>query len=141
MPTPRSRDARTALPAHAHVAEQGGLSSSSSATVTLPSGKVITFRRLSGLDSCLLEQAMEEAGFTRLSGPGRATYIRCLALYAIEEIDGLLQSPPQDGAALKARLLSLADGDWDTLMTAYMTRAGMVPNDATFQPGGGATPR
>lgn len=143
MTQPRRHEARTALGADDMVVGRVRVppapsQTSASDTVTLPSGTVIKFRRLNGLDSALLEQQMEQAGFTGLTGPGRATYIRCLALYATETINGALQTPPQDAAALRMRLASLADSDWDALMAAYLRWTGGVPADATFPAGDGA---
>jgi|GEM_PF-3814816 len=110
-------------------------------TVTLSDGRLAKLRRLSGLDQTMLEQSMEQAGFVSLSGPGQATYLRCCAAYALLEINGQMQKPPDTGEQLKTRLASLLEEDWALLIAAYLKLAGMVPADKTFPAADGETTR
>lgn len=135
QPQSRQRNVRLLPPGHAAPPTVGQQAAATTPDkVTLSDGRVVTLRRLNGLDSAELNQAMEEAGFTKLEGVGRATYLACRGLRAVLEIDGKMQTPFKTGAELKARLAGLDDADVMAIAGAYMRLVGEVPQQAQTFP-------
>jgi hypothetical protein len=105
--------------------------------VRLRDGRLVTLRRTSGLDDSHLEQAMLELGFTRLDGPGQATYLRCAAVNAIEKFDNVEMGPVRSGAELSGRLALLFGDDIGAIVAAYLVMNGLPPAAGRddFRPG------